>query len=94
MLQISLQDGGGVRLAGVFDSSQSEGARRIFDTITTSCDVDFQGLEYISSMGLGILLATQKRLAANGQKLRLINMPQHLRKIFDAAMFGLMFEIQ
>ena len=94
MLTISRDENGTVHLAGIFDGSQSDEARRYFDGVLTSCDVDFTGLKYISSAGLGVLMATQKRLAPQGAKLRLVNMSPQIRKIFDMVMFGVMFEIK
>jgi anti-sigma B factor antagonist len=94
MFQITQNGPGGiVRLSGILDGSQVDEARRVFETITSSCDVDFGELRFISSAGLGLLLATQKRLAPQGERLRLVNMPNHLRKIFDLTMFGVLFEI-
>ncbi len=94
MLQINKTQDGTITLAGIFDGSTSDDARTFFDTIATSCDVDFKELTYISSAGLGVLLATQKRLLTRGERLTLVHMPPQLKKIFDMAMFGVMFEIK
>lgn len=94
MLQITRSEDGVVGLTGIFDSSASGDARRFFDTVTVSCDIDFRHLTYISSAGLGVLLATQKRLANQGEKLRLINVSQQIGKILEIARFDLVFEIQ
>lgn len=94
MLQINRSEDGSISLTGILDSSESSDARRFFDTVNASCDVDFRNLTYISSAGLGVLLATQKRLAGHGKKLRLVNVPQHLGRILDLARFDLVFEIQ
>ena len=83
-----------VYLSGRFDASQSEDAKKTFNTIEASALVDFSELDYISSAGLGVLLMTQKRLMTNNHKLKLINMNNHVREIFKYARFDIIFEIE
>ena len=84
----------GLRLIGRLDASQVEVAREAMNRLNSSCVVDFGGLEYISSAGLGMLLAVQKRLGESGNKLRLINMNRHIREIFRMAGFDRIFVIE
>ena len=63
---------------------------RVQGTVTLDCS----GLEYISSAGLGVLLKTQKRLAAASGKLRLVGVSRHLRDIFLYSGFDQIFEIE
>jgi anti-sigma B factor antagonist len=93
MFDISVGEGGGVRLAGRLDASQVEKARAALSDIATSCVVDFAELEYISSAGLGVLLSAQKRLSGAGHTLRLANLNRHIREIFTIAGFDRIFEI-
>jgi anti-anti-sigma factor len=83
-----------VRLEGRFDASQIDAAKAVLDRITTSCTLDFQALNYISSAGLGLLFATQKRLAGTGHALSLTNLNPHIREIFAIAGFDNIFEIK
>ena len=83
-----------IYLAGRFDASQSEEAKKTFNQINESTLVDFSELEYISSAGLGVLLMTQKRLIGKDRKLKLINMNNHVREIFKYARFDIIFEIE
>ena len=85
--------GGRITLVGRFDASRAEAAKEVFSTVTTSADVDFSQLTYISSAGLGVLLGTQKRLAQSGHHLRLRNLNHHIREIFHIAGFDQIFEI-
>jgi anti-anti-sigma factor len=55
--------------------------------------VDFAKLDYISSAGLGVLLAAQKELSARGQGLRIINMNGHIRDVFRLSGFDQIFDI-
>ena len=83
-----------IQLIGRFDASQVTAAREVLDRITGSSTIDFAKLDYISSAGMGVLLATQKRLGDSGQKLILINLSKHIRDIFGYAGFDKVFEIR
>ncbi len=92
MFQITM-DGNQLILEGRFDASRETYALEIFNKVTGTKTVDFASLAYISSSGLGILLATQKRLKEKGEELKLINMNDHIRDIFHYAGFDLVFTI-
>ena len=82
-----------VVLSGRFDASQVETASHFFEKITRTTVVDFKELDYISSAGLSVLLATQKRLSEKNQQLKLTNMSNHIRDVFKYAGFDMIFEI-
>ena len=86
--------GNKILLKGRFDATRENYAKQMFQQIKDSAIIDFKHLEYISSCGLGVLLGTQKRLKDTGQKLKLINMNDHIRDIFRYAGFDLIFEIE
>jgi anti-anti-sigma factor len=93
MFEVKKSDDGVIRLHGRFDASQIETAKTAFETITSSCTMDFQELSYISSAGLGLLFATQKRLVDRGEAIILANLNPHIREIFSIAGFDNIFEI-
>jgi anti-sigma B factor antagonist len=82
-----------IHLSGRFDASQVDKARPVFDSVTTTTTVDFTDLDYISSAGLSVLLATQKRLSQGGHALKLRNMNVHIRQVFEYAAFHMIFDI-
>ena len=94
MLDIRLGDNGEIVLSGRFDASQAEKARTFLDTISEERIVDLKGLEYISSMGLGVLLQAQKRLAPAGKGLILINVSKHIHDVFHYSGFDRIFEVR
>ena len=94
MFDIRLNETGDVVLSGRFDGAQVDKAKAVFDQVTSSASVDFKDLAYISSAGLGVLMATQKRLKDRGQKLKLRNVSGHIRDVFRIARFDLIFEIE
>jgi len=85
---------GQIQLFGRFDAAQVELARNTLQSVDRSCVIDFSGLDYISSAGMGILLGTQKRLAGTGHSLKLVNMNRHIREIFRIAGFDTVFPIE
>ena len=81
-------------LSGRFDAAQVDNAKAVLDRLTVTTSVDFKDLVYVSSAGLGVLMATQKRLSEKGHKLKLKNVSGHIREIFKIARFDLIFEIE
>ena len=94
MFEIRIGENGEILPSGRFDASQSEKASAFFETITGTRVVDFRELDYISSSGLGVLLATQKRLTPSGGGLRIINANSHIRDIFRYSGLDQIFDVQ
>ena len=93
MLTIEFNDNNVVTLVGRFDASQEQKALESLARIDRSVAVDCCGLDYISSVGIGALLFTQKRLNDMGQRLSLKNLNPHILEIFRLAGFDAIFEI-
>lgn len=93
MLDIDTSVPGRIRLAGRFDAAQAEKARAVFGNVQRSCVVQFDALEYISSAGLGVLLETQKRLAASDAMLTLTGLNPLIKNVFTIAGFTAIFKI-
>lgn len=93
MFEIETGEDGTIRLRGRFDAAQVAAAGAVLDQVNESRVVDFQELKYISSGGLGLLFAVQRRLADRGHGLKLINLSPHLREIFAIAEFDRIFEM-
>lgn len=93
MFDIKRDENGNILISGRFDASRVKDAQGVLDEINESCTLDFRDLEYISSAGLGTLLAAQKRLTGIGHGLRLINLNKHIRDIFRVAGFDFIFDI-
>lgn len=94
MFDIRSTESGVVMMSGRLDASQAEKARAVLRTIAESCVIDLSDLEYISSLGLGVLLEAQKRLRDAGQGLTLRNLNEHLREVFHLAGFDTVFKIE
>jgi anti-sigma B factor antagonist len=93
MFDIKLGENGEIIISGRFDASQAVKAETFMAAVTESRVVDLGELQYISSLGLGVLLATQKRLMGTGHTLKLVNVRGHVREVFHYSGFERIFEI-
>ena len=86
-----------VALSGRLDTSAAPGAQK---EIMGSLDgveelvYDLENLEYISSAGLRILIASLKEMKAQDGSMTLINVSEGVREILDLTGFGLILDIQ
>jgi anti-anti-sigma factor len=55
--------------------------------------VDFKALDYISSAGLRVLLATAKRLSSEGGSLRICHLNDTVREVFEISGFSTIFSV-
>ena len=81
-------------LEGRFDASQVDLATAAFEKIERSTVIDFSKLTYISSAGLGVLVATYRRLHEKGENLTLRHMNQSVRNIFRLSGLDRLFKIE
>jgi len=81
MIEIREAEDGTIVLSGRLDAVQAGKLERFLDGVTGPRDLDLDRLEYISSIGLGVLLKTQKRLAAQGGSLRVTRINRHVREL-------------
>jgi len=94
MFDINRDDSGAVHLAGRLDAASAPTAREFLGGIDDSCRLELSQLEYIASVGLGILVAAQRRLMDEGKGLLLAGMSPHLREVFALAGFEGVFEFE
>jgi anti-anti-sigma factor len=93
MFTIAVNDAGVIEMSGRFDASQTDRAREVLLQLNDSAVVDFAKLDYISSAGLGLLLATEQRLNKSGKSMTLVHMNSMIRDVFKIARFDLIFKI-
>ncbi|HNS73391.1 MAG TPA: STAS domain-containing protein [bacterium] len=94
MLRIEHNEQGILLLIGRFDASQEGTAMKAFNLVDHSTEVDCSQLEYISSAGIGVLIATQKRLMQKKEQLILKNLNPHIIEIFRYAGLDTIFSIK
>lgn len=93
MFDIEIAADGRVVVSGRFDASQVEKAEAVFEEAEGDCLVDCSGLEYISSAGVGVLIATYKRLHKTHHSLKLINVSDYVGSVFRYAGMSEIFAI-
>ena len=92
--EIRRNAGDDIELVGRLDTSHADTAERFLAGVETSCVMDLSRLDFISSSGLGVLLITQKRLAASGASLKLVRLNERMRHVFRYSGFDKVFDIE
>ena len=93
MYSLTSDGKGTIRMSGMIDSSHADAVREFFKSVDSGCTIDCAGLEFISSAGLGILMATYKRLSSRGETIKLVNVQENVKKIFLLARFDRLISI-
>jgi anti-sigma B factor antagonist len=84
-----------IALGGRLDGTTSKGVEeRILKVIEggqRTRVIDLQHLDYISSIGLRVLMLAAKRLKTVGGSIVLCALQQNVKQVFDIAGFGVLF---
>lgn len=94
MLTIEKKSSHELKFIGRLDASQAEKAANQLSKHDESVTIDMADLDYISSMGLSILVNTYKRLDENGETVILKNMNNHVRDVFKFTRLDQVFTIE
>ncbi|MFQ5932440.1 MAG: STAS domain-containing protein [Nitrospiraceae bacterium] len=93
-MEIAVSDAGEVkvvRIEGKLDTQSSPDAQaqltQLIDQGATKLVVNFEKLDYISSAGLRVLLATAKQLKGNSGELRICGLNELVQEVFDISGF-------
>lgn len=93
-MQIRLREQGDitvVNIEGKLDTNTATTAESEIDAVlnggATQVIVNFEKLDYISSVGLRLLLATAKRLKKSGGTLRVCGLNATVQEVFDISGF-------
>lgn len=69
------------KFRGRMDAKQAEKAATELSGLRETATIDMKELDYISSMGLSVLMRVHKQLHDNGQQLRLSHVNKHVRDV-------------
>jgi anti-anti-sigma factor len=94
LFDIRREADGTILLSGRLDAVSAPTAREFLAGATGVARLDFRDLEYIASVGLGILIAQQRRLLDTGGGIVLTGLSAHLQEIFALAGFTDVFEYE
>lgn len=99
-MNISVEEVGSVtvvRFQGNLDTTSSpegqESLNKIIDDGGSKLLVSFAEVEFVSSAGLRILLATAKRLGASGGGLRISNLNEVVGEVFEMSGFSTILSV-
>lgn len=82
-----------LRFRGRCDAFQAGKAEEALARADGSIEVDFAELDWITSAGIGHLLAAQQRLQKLGGVLRIVNVSPPIREMFELAGFHMVFDL-
>ncbi len=94
MFAIEYNDVGNITMKGRLDAASVGSARDFLAQVHTSTRIDFTALDYIASVGLGVLVAVQRRLMDQGAGLVLTGLSPHLREVLSLAGFEGIFAFE
>ena len=99
-MQIKFEDKNGVRLCiaeGDIDINTSPQAKKIFDKVLKDKSgkvlINLQKVEYIDSSGLATLVEILKNIKVYGGKLKLSNLSNKVRSLFEITKLEKLFDI-
>lgn len=93
MLEVKVLNSSNAVLTGRFDASQADMADKALEAMTGNCILDCSGLDYISSAGIGVILATYKRLDDHGGTLTMTKVNPLITQVFRYAGLATLFGI-
>ena len=86
-----------VRCAGTLDTNTSGEAHgylnKLLDQGTSKLLVNFENVDFVSSAGLRILLATAKRLTGSGGDLRICGLNEAVNEVFEISGFSTILDV-
>jgi anti-sigma B factor antagonist len=99
-VNISVNDQGGVSVVhfeGNLDTNTAPEAQDSLDRLgaegVKKIIVNFQDLDYISSAGLRVLLATAKKMSASGGNLRICGLNETVNEVFEISGFSMILSV-
>jgi len=83
-----------VFLSGNFDASKAEEAKAVFDLVEHTVRVDMSHLDFICSAGIGLMVMVYRKLKERGEEFYLVNLNDHISKVFKLSLLDKVFKIQ
>lgn len=83
-----------VFLRGNFDTSKAEEVGEVFDKVEKSVTVDMSELQFICSSGIGVMVTVYRKLKEKGEDICLVNLNEHIQKVFKLSLLDKVFTIK
>lgn len=81
-------------LHGNFDAQSVEEIKKLFEKIDNNVTIDMSDLDFICSAGIGIMIMAYRKLKEQGENIYLINLNEHIKKVFKVSLLDKVFNIQ
>jgi len=81
-------------LIGNLEASKAEEVKMLLEKVEDTVIVDMSNLEFICSAGIGIMVMTYRKLKEKGKDIHLINLNDHIKKVFEVSMLDKVFNIK
>ena len=94
MFDIQKRADGAIALKGRLDAAQASRIQEFVASAEGDTVVDFSELEYISSAGLGQMVALHQKLTKSGSRLTLTGMTQPVKYVFHLARLDTILKIE
>ena len=94
MFDIQRKADGAISISGRLDAASAPQAETFLSDVSGDVTLDFTGLDYISSAGLGQVFALYRRLSTAGSKLTLTGMSPQVKYVFSLARLDKVMEIR
>ena len=87
-----------IKLVGRFDFNTHREFRGVSDPIVTNAEVreieiDFQGVDYLDSSALGMLLMLRDKASGSGKDVSLVGVKGSVKQVLEIANFSKLFKI-
>ena len=99
-MNVSTEEVGAVtvlRIDGHLDTNTAPEAQerldQLLDAGVSTVLVNFEDLDYISSAGLRVLLATAKRMSSEGGTFRICQLNETVNEVFEISGFSTIFDV-
>lgn len=83
-----------VYLSGHFDNTKAVHVKDVLAQIDKTFTIDMTHLDFICSAGIGVLVMTYSRLKEKDENIYLINLNDHIRKVFNLSHLDTVFDIK
>ena len=88
-----------LKLSGRFDFHSHKDFRAAYEQALESAtvreiEIDFQGVDYLDSSALGMLLLLREKAEASGKQVALCGLAGTVKQVLDIANFGKLFTIR
>ena len=93
MFVIKTTNQGDIAIEGRLDAAQAVKAQTYLDGVEGACVLDLAKLDFISSAGLRVLLATAQELKLDGGDLRVCSLNESVKEVFDISGFSTLFMV-